>query len=264
MIDSSVLNQIKNRCGFSNGLCLSSVGNSGGMGFWWKDINANVVSYSDHHFEVNLLDDNNTPRWRAIGIYGGGVPRSERLMDAFREDIDQCRLRDLGFKGSIFTWEIGNSMTIYVRDWLDRFLADDGWMALFPDYEVQNFPNYSSDHAPIMVSLKKRNDPGMRGKSFRFEPLWLSREDCGEIVDESWNASLELNIDRKIARRGEDLSLWARKSCGSIKKIKDIKKKLRELKEAVMDGSTLELCKNMSVQLDTLHMQEEYFLFARA
>uniref|UniRef100_A0A803N338 CCHC-type domain-containing protein n=1 Tax=Chenopodium quinoa TaxID=63459 RepID=A0A803N338_CHEQI len=162
----------------------------------------------------------------------GGVPRSERLMDAFRGAIDNCCLRDLGFKGSIFTWERGSSMTTYVCERLDRFLADDGWVSLFPEYEARNFPIYSSDHAPIMVSVKKREDTVANGKSFRFEPLWLSWEECGEIVDRSWHASLAMDINQKIARCGVELSSWAGKTFGSIKKkIKKAEQKPRELKE---------------------------------
>uniref|UniRef100_A0A803MK60 Uncharacterized protein n=1 Tax=Chenopodium quinoa TaxID=63459 RepID=A0A803MK60_CHEQI len=39
----------------------------------------------------------------------GGVPRSERLMDAFRNTIDDCGLRDLGYKESNFTWKSANT-----------------------------------------------------------------------------------------------------------------------------------------------------------
>ncbi|XP_021728319.1 uncharacterized protein LOC110695390 [Chenopodium quinoa] len=195
----------------------------------------------------------------------GGVPRSERLMDAFRGAIDNCCLRDLGFKGSIFTWERGSSMTTYVCERLDRFLADDGWVSLFPEYEARNFPIYSSDHAPIMVSVKKREDTVANGKSFRFEPLWLSWEECGEIVDRSWHASLAMDINQKIARCGVELSSWAGKTFGSIKKkIKKAEQKPRELKEGTMDGPTLDLCKNLSEELDSLYLQEESFWFARA
>lgn len=34
----------------------------------------------------------------------GGVPRSQRDMDDFREALDECRLKDLGFFGKSFTW----------------------------------------------------------------------------------------------------------------------------------------------------------------
>ena len=48
MVDAKKLQLVKGKCGFSKGVCLSSVGLSGGIGFWWRDINAHVVSYSTH------------------------------------------------------------------------------------------------------------------------------------------------------------------------------------------------------------------------
>jgi len=38
MINASELEKITNQCGFLSGTCISSWGNSGGMGFWWKNI----------------------------------------------------------------------------------------------------------------------------------------------------------------------------------------------------------------------------------
>ena len=144
MIDDKRLNKVKNKCGYVDGVCISSIGKSGEMGMWWKNVKVNVVSFSMHHFAIDILDDNNCVVRRAIGIYGwpgqnnknltwslmsslkadcnfpcvmfgdfneitslsekeGGAPRCERLMDSFREAMDTCALRDLGFKGSIFT-----------------------------------------------------------------------------------------------------------------------------------------------------------------
>ncbi|KAL2942985.1 Beta-galactosidase bgaB [Bienertia sinuspersici] len=114
-------------------------GNSGGLGFWWRDVEVNVVSYSSHHCAVDIINDDRVVVWRAIGIYGwpdstnkhrtwslmknlkadctspclmfgefneiislrekeGGAIRSESQMDAFRNVIDRCSLKDLGFK----------------------------------------------------------------------------------------------------------------------------------------------------------------------
>lgn len=69
-IDSQRLELIRNRCGFTNGLCLSSSGRSGGLGFWWREDIARVCSYSTHHVEVEVCDVNNQPCWKAVGIYG--------------------------------------------------------------------------------------------------------------------------------------------------------------------------------------------------
>uniref|UniRef100_A0A803MVI3 Uncharacterized protein n=1 Tax=Chenopodium quinoa TaxID=63459 RepID=A0A803MVI3_CHEQI len=69
-IDSVRLEGIRNKCGFSNGLCLSSVGLSGGIGLWWNDNNVNVVSYSNNHIAVDVSNNGNNNVWRAIGVYG--------------------------------------------------------------------------------------------------------------------------------------------------------------------------------------------------
>lgn len=56
MIDASNLERICNICGFVDGVCLRSSGNSGGIGLWWRDINVEVRSYSTHHFAVDVCD----------------------------------------------------------------------------------------------------------------------------------------------------------------------------------------------------------------
>lgn len=37
MIDSRRLEVVRNKCGFINGVCLSSQGNYEGLGLWWRD-----------------------------------------------------------------------------------------------------------------------------------------------------------------------------------------------------------------------------------
>lgn len=54
MIDMVNLERVRNICGFVNGICMSSNGNLGGMGFWWKDNNVEVCSYSIHNCLICL------------------------------------------------------------------------------------------------------------------------------------------------------------------------------------------------------------------
>lgn len=70
MIDAQKLERIKVRCGFSDGLCISSNGRSGRMGFWWKGINMTVKSYSNHHFDAEVMDHNEDVAWKVGGVYG--------------------------------------------------------------------------------------------------------------------------------------------------------------------------------------------------
>ena len=61
----------------------------------------------------------------------GGTQRSQNQMDGFRNVINLCNLRDLGYNGSDFTWcnKREGVDRIYVR--LDRVLATDDWRSLF-------------------------------------------------------------------------------------------------------------------------------------
>ncbi|XP_021773354.1 uncharacterized protein LOC110737301 [Chenopodium quinoa] len=308
MIDEKRLNKIKNKCGYIDGVCLSSVGKSGGLGMWWKDVKANVVSYSVHHFAIDVLDNNNCAMWRTIGIYGwpeqnnkhltwslryslkascnlpcimfgdfneimsmsekeGGVPRGDRLMDDFREAMDNCALRDLGFKGSVFTWERGNSMETFVRERLDRFAADDDWCNLFPDFEVRNMPIFKShsDHAQILLSTEKKRERHNVCSAFKFEALWLSQEECGSVVAQGWSDSAGLTMARRVAVCGVKLASWAALTFGSVKKrIKEGEEKLKELKTGVMDGAKLEECNSIAIDLEALYKLEESYWYARA
>ena len=70
MVDSGRLELVCNKCGFSNGLCVSSMGNSGGIGLWWRDQNVTLNSYSNRHISVIVKDEKLDSLWCTHGIYG--------------------------------------------------------------------------------------------------------------------------------------------------------------------------------------------------
>ncbi|XP_021770438.1 uncharacterized protein LOC110734577 [Chenopodium quinoa] len=279
-----------------------------GLGMWWKDIGVNVISYSMHHFAIDILDENSRAVWRAIGIYGwpkqsnkhltwslmsslyvdcnlpcvmfgdfneissqfekeGGPPRSERMMDAFREAIDNCTMRDLGYTGNIFTWERGNSMEIFVRERLDRFIATEDRCTLFPECVVKNLPilKSQSDHALIVLTTENHT-AGFGGHTgFKFEALWLSNEECGEVVGQGWRDSVGCSMASRVAICSEKLASWAALTFGLVKKrIKKGEKRLSELKRGAMDAAKLEMCNSLSNELDELYKLEESYWHARA
>lgn len=78
-IDAQRLELIRDKCGYGNGICLSSNGRSGGMGLWWRDIKINICSYSVHHVEAEICDNDNIPRWKAINIYGWSETSNKHL-----------------------------------------------------------------------------------------------------------------------------------------------------------------------------------------
>ena len=54
----------------------------------------------------------------------GGRQRQERLMNAFREVLDDYHLFDLGFRGLKYTWSSRRQNQQVISERLDRFVAN--------------------------------------------------------------------------------------------------------------------------------------------
>ena len=74
-------------------------------------------------------------------------------MEDFRDVLDDCGFRDLGFVGGKFTWCNGhpNGFTIWER--LDRVVATIEWLGKFLVTKVIHLECGSSDHKPILICL---------------------------------------------------------------------------------------------------------------
>ena len=82
----------------------------------------------------------------------GGPARPQACMDAFKEALDDCNLSDLGYSNDPFTWWNNNHVDQnYVRERLDRAVADGDWRARFPAFRVKNGDPKHSDHRPVIV-----------------------------------------------------------------------------------------------------------------
>lgn len=57
MMEDRKLEGIRKKCGFSEGIGVSSEGHFGGIGLWWRDCTANLISFSSHHVLVEIRDD---------------------------------------------------------------------------------------------------------------------------------------------------------------------------------------------------------------
>ncbi|KAJ1260516.1 hypothetical protein BS78_10G238300 [Paspalum vaginatum] len=103
----------------------------------------------------------------------GGVPRSQRCMDKFRETLEACNLHDLGFCGDSFTWRNNNRREGgYIRERLDRAVANEEWRNLFPGVQIINGDPRHSDHRPVIILTEKERGERNRGNSgpaFHFE-----------------------------------------------------------------------------------------------
>lgn len=53
-----------------NEVCLSSYNYSGGMDFWWKDVNFKVLFYDRHYAAIIIFDIDYNVMWYLVGVYG--------------------------------------------------------------------------------------------------------------------------------------------------------------------------------------------------
>jgi hypothetical protein len=183
--------------------------------------------------------------WLCIGDFNeimfsfekqGGIPRPQICMDRFRDALNFCNLNDLGFEGDIFTWRNNNfRVDGYIRERLDRAVANPSWCARFPCYKVVNGNPEHSDHRPIMVGtgeVARSKWCGSGEVNKRFEARWLLEEDCDTIVTNAWNLAKQrghTQVSEIITSVSKELHTWSKDILGDLqKRIGKLKKELED------------------------------------
>ncbi|KAL0013771.1 hypothetical protein SO802_000840 [Lithocarpus litseifolius] len=142
----------------------------------------------------------------------GWLDRLERQMQLFRDALDDCRLKDLGFNGYPFTWcnRRPSAHNVWIR--LDRGVATVEWMLRFPTSRIHHLDAFHSDHKPILLcSDSELKRFYRRGRPFRFEAMWVKDGSC-----------------EKLGSVQDSLQAWNRQSFGHVRN--SLAKQLRELK----------------------------------
>ncbi|KAA3474021.1 reverse transcriptase [Gossypium australe] len=173
----------------------------------------------------------------------GGQMREERRMIAFREALEDCKLMDLGFQGTWFTWERGNLPETNIRERLDR-----GWL-------MKN---------GCSASLKERSfspshQHGLWGYAYeKFEAWWTLEESFEEELKKAWE-SLTGMISEKLGGLQTYLSRWASLIRGGRERSKkELIKELGILLEGEKTDDTLgkiiETRINLNLEIDKEEM----------
>jgi hypothetical protein len=162
---------------------------------------------------------------------GSNIHR-ESQMRGFRETLETCHLGDLGFSGSMFTWCNRRTDGMFMKERLDRAVANPEWCAIFPIFFVLILAARSSDHSPLLVSFfgcnSERQAQGSFRRGFKFEASWANDVECREIISSAWNndlnnvAPLE-GIQLRLFACQRALSTWSWQKYGYVEE--NIKRK---------------------------------------
>lgn len=195
----------------------------------------------------------------------GGPARPHSCMDLFKEALEVCELTDLGFTGDPFTSR-NNSHTgeHYVRERLDRAVADGDWRARFPAFKVTNGDPRHSDHRPVIVDTewglevrRSRHNP----PAFRFEAGWVQEEQCGVIVENAWKLTMNSpsgQVHEAVYNVALDLSDWSRNVLGDLeKRIKGARRSLEACRRRPVTDSTPAKLEILKYRLDRLEEKKK-------
>jgi len=102
----------------------------------------------------------------------------------FREVIEECLLRDLGYKGSRFTWCNNCEGNEFIKERLDHALATTRWCSQFPNVAVEVLAPRTSDHKPLWVQFL--HGKGRLSKCFKYEACWNEDEESAGVIKKVW------------------------------------------------------------------------------
>ncbi|XP_017648047.1 uncharacterized protein LOC108488269 [Gossypium arboreum] len=117
-----------------------------------------------------------------------GQSREEKRMEAFREVLNECQLMDVGYMGVWFTCEGGNLPETNIKERLNRGVANEKWMQLFPNGTIHHLTHTISDHYPLLISTNSGKSSN-RSQSFKFEAWWIMEESFEQEVRIAWESS---------------------------------------------------------------------------
>jgi len=201
----------------------------------------------------------------------GGQPKAPGCMDRFREALDDCSLMDLGFVGDPFTWRNNcHNSDNYIRECLDRAVADDAWCSRLSNFRVINGNPRHSDHRPIIVEVNEKMRSNVRpgGKAFRFEAGWIQEEHCKTIVENAWNLTMGVragSVVEAFREVGEDLLDWSRNVLGDLEKnIKLAKKNQEACRKLEINRRNIAREEILKYKLEKLEARRELYWRQRA
>ncbi|XP_021755513.1 uncharacterized protein LOC110720784 [Chenopodium quinoa] len=246
MLDATVLERIKRRCGFEHDVCLSSDGRSSGMGFWWREVDVSTVSFSKHYYAADILNEAGMACWRAIGVYGWSEAENKhKTWDMMRTLKNSCSIPCIMFR------DFNEIMSIEEKE--GGVVRRESVMDAFRD----------------VIDECGLHDLGFKGNKFTWQrdrtPETTVRERvcCDSCKGMEYGCGAEAHT--RIAGYAAGLKKWAAKTFRDIrKKIKKLEDALQSAQCAPVDAAMLSKCNELSSELGEMRRMEELYWYVRS
>jgi hypothetical protein len=212
---------VRVKLGFECIFVVDSVGRNGGLALLWNDMGSvEIQNYSRRHINAIVTNGEVDISWKLTGFYGhpdwtkqheswallnylqsfaplpwlcvrdfneiteqSVVLRKESQMTQFREVLEDCHFSDLGFIGSKFTWTNGQQGGSFIKERLDRAIANISWIQLYKKVGVHILAARTSDHKPLLISFTNKEERVRQvTRGSKFEAKWLVDEESCEVI----------------------------------------------------------------------------------
>ncbi|KAA3485757.1 reverse transcriptase [Gossypium australe] len=273
---------IIDKLGFERSHRIESNGFSGGIWVGWKDNISISIIYNHPQFMllrvkgITTNDDlfifvvygspNRTKRkllwndlldvlpqkpspWMVLGDFNAILSPEDKKSNhstgkrckLFGKFVESCNLQDLKFIGPSHTWQRGNTF-----ERLDRALANDDWMSVFPYSLVYHLPRIKSDHRPILFKTSPEISVA-RGRPFRFLAGWTKHANFKDLVSNKWRYSG--NMAESLSNFTSYVKDWNRYTYGYIgTRKKQLMKSLGTIQKA-LDQSNSRRLANLEMEV---------------
>ncbi|KAJ9548141.1 hypothetical protein OSB04_020684 [Centaurea solstitialis] len=181
----------------------------------------------------SLAEQSNLP-WVVMGDFNDLLSQEEKqglhehpdwCIQGFRETLSDCRLMDLSMHGFPFTWSRHKGKPNEVLERLDRAVASQSWINLFPNHWVENLT------IPLLLYTHQVRQPYPHIKIFRFENKWLQEPSFDKLFLDSWNNLGNIDLPSKLSSLAVTFKKWGRNLNLSFKNdVKDAYSKLSLLR----------------------------------
>ncbi|KAF7127011.1 hypothetical protein RHSIM_Rhsim11G0149500 [Rhododendron simsii] len=304
-----ILEKIRRRLHFSNGSYVDPIGLSGGLALWWKDgVDVDIRYKSRNLFSCIIKWPSMSSKWLCSFVYApptwqqrvafwdklrriseetkfpwlcvgdfnevgsiwekqGGNGCSRSRIEQFQQLMSDCELTDLEFKGQGYTWTNNQRGENNIRERLDRAMANVDWRVLFPYAQVFHDLILGSDHAPLIVYACV--PPKKVPYRFKFESMWTTSEECGEVIRGAWNSiqngTVQFGLTQKLAKCRGALKIWSKKSFGNnLERIKALKTQLGSIQNKIFSENEFQREKAIKEELEMTLLREEMYQHQRS
>lgn len=164
----------------------------------------------------------------------GKTDRAHWLIQGFRDAIQDAGLIDLFMEGYNFTWFKSLGTSRAVEEKLDRALATDSWLAMFPNASLECLTATSSDHYPLKLSCVANRQLSAQGTQFRFENSWLLESEFKPFVQQCWNSCANKTITSKLNLCASEMLNWDKQHGKQTRnEIESVRRKLEAARSQV-------------------------------